>query len=304
VAASLGAIAERLFAGVMAPLVLGGAMRPGHAIGSRSALGLGDGRAPVDRVLATLVDVARVRYARRLAPVDTLPGPTKSEWALAAALHDLLQAANPIFDYALRRAAAETILRYANETIEHVAPPASVGEALTRHSWFGRVMEVTRADTRVSWWAGYRTFRGVAPPPRLQRWARLRRVRVTRTPVGIVDLHPIAVESEDLGAVVQALLARTPLTDLATCTRDAPVFVWQPGALSLLATQGGRKLALRALARLDAARVDIVLERATRGLLEGETRSIAEPAVALVRERALADGYYRARAEGPYPRRS
>ena len=41
-ATRLDAIAERLFAGVMAPLVLGGAIRPGHAIGARAALALGD----------------------------------------------------------------------------------------------------------------------------------------------------------------------------------------------------------------------------------------------------------------------
>lgn len=297
-AVNLGAIAERLFAGVMAPLVLGGAMRPGHAIGSRSALALGNDRIPADRELATLVHLGRVRRARRLAAVDVLPGPSRSEWALAAALHDVLQSANPIFNSPLRRSAAATILRRASETIERIAPPASVGEALARHSWFERLMDVTRADTRVTWWAGYRMFRGVAPPDWLQRWAGLRRVRVMRTPVRIVDLHPMAVEPEQLRAAVQAFLARTPLTDLATCTRDAPPFVWHPAALSLITARGGRKLALRVLGRLDTAQVDAVLERATRDLLEGEARSIAAPAVALLAERALAGGYPRARTAG------
>jgi hypothetical protein len=41
-ATDLGPIARRLFEHVMAPLALGGPMQPGHAIGARVALALGD----------------------------------------------------------------------------------------------------------------------------------------------------------------------------------------------------------------------------------------------------------------------
>jgi len=286
VGAELGAIAERLFTRVMAPLVLGGAMRPGPAIGARAALALGDGRAPADRELATLVEVGRVRRARRLAPVDTVPGPTAAEWALAAAFNDLVQSASPAFDSTLRRRAAARILACAGETLDRIAPPASVGEALARHSWFARALDVTRSDTRVTWWAGDRTFRGVDPPLRLQRWARLRRVSVSRMPVRLLDVYPLAVEREHLEDVVRRFLARSPLTDLATSTREAPAFEWNGSLLALVGARGGRTLAHRALDRLDAAQVDVVLERATRTLLESEARSLATPAVELVAERA------------------
>jgi hypothetical protein len=285
----LARIAERLFSSVMAPLVLGGDIRPGHAIGSLAALALGSGREPADRELAVLVEIGRVRRSRRLAAVDAMPGPSAAEWALAAAFHDILQSANPWFYAALRRDAAPVILERARETLERIAAPASVGEALSRHSWFDRVMEVTRADTRVTFWAGYRTFRGVAPPTRLVRWARLRRVSVTRTPVRVLDLGPLAVEREHLRDAVHSLLARTPLTDLATCTRDAPSFEWQKATLSLLAARGGRTLALRALDRLDPGQVEAALGRATRHLLCGELRSLAAPAIALLGERTLAE---------------
>jgi hypothetical protein len=94
VAADLGAIAEGLFTQVMAPLVLGGPLRPVHAIGARSALALGEQRIPADRDLASRVDVTRVRRARRLVAVDTLPDPNGADWAIAAAINDVLQAAS------------------------------------------------------------------------------------------------------------------------------------------------------------------------------------------------------------------
>ena len=45
-------IAERLFQSTLAPLVLGGTVAPGHAIGAQAAWALGGGDAPSDRVLA------------------------------------------------------------------------------------------------------------------------------------------------------------------------------------------------------------------------------------------------------------
>ena len=117
-AANLDAVAERLFAGVMAPLVLGGPIRPGHAIGARAALALGGERRPADRDLESARRRGRLRRARKLAPVDTLPDPSAADWALGAALHDILQSANPVFDARLRRSAAARILDLANAAID------------------------------------------------------------------------------------------------------------------------------------------------------------------------------------------
>src|SRR5258708_5657930 len=109
-AVRLGAIADRLFAEVMAPLVLGGALRPGHAIGARRALAFGDGCFPEDAPLALRVRVARVRCARALAPVDALPEAGAADWALAAALNDVLQSVSPEYCTALRRRMGGRIL--------------------------------------------------------------------------------------------------------------------------------------------------------------------------------------------------
>jgi hypothetical protein len=287
------AIAERLFASVMAPLVLGGAIVPGHAIGAKAALAFGDGLLPADAELLARTHEARVRRARRLAPVDVLPGPSAADWALAAAFHDLLQAANPTFDAPMRRGLAARILEVAIAALERVSFPSTAGEALARHTWLARAHELRRTDAEVRWWSGKREFLGVEPPERLQAWPRLRRVSVVRIPRGLLELSPIAVDRERLTAAVAELLARTPLTDLAACTRAAPLFEWRPASLALLASGAGRTLVSRALSRSMAADVDAALGRATRALLASPQRERATPAVALLADRAVANAQQR-----------
>jgi hypothetical protein len=295
------AIAERLFAGVMAPLAMGGAIQPGHAIGTRTALAFGEGLVPLDADLLAKAQEARVRRARRLVPIDALPAPSGAEWALGAAFHDLLQAANPIFDAPLRRRAATRILELAIGGIERVPFPATAADALARHTWLARAPEVTRTDAAIRWWAGKREFLGAEPPERLQAWPRLRRVTVTHTPRALLELTPLAVDRERLTAGIAELLARTPLTDVATCARTAPLFEWRPSTLALLASGPGRTLALRALARTPAPDVDAALGRATRALLAGPQRERASPAVALLADRAVANAQQRLQSDRARP---
>jgi len=281
------ALASRLFQDVMAPMVLGGPVRPGHAIGARAAQELAPAADAIDAELADSVQTGRVRRARRLAPIDSLEPASAAEWVLMAALHDVLQSTNPSFDSPLRRGAAARILDLALQTLERVPPAAHVGEALSRHSWLARLFELSRTDTDVSWWTGSRTFRGVAPPARLQAWPELRRVTVVATPRPLLELTPLAVDRDKLVGAVARMLERSPLTDLATCTRAAPAFAWQRTTMALVATRAGRTLVLRSLQRLSGAEVDTVLGKATRALLAGKGAS-SEPALALLGERALA----------------
>jgi hypothetical protein len=290
------AVARRLFSSVLAPLVLGGQLRPGHAVGPRSARELAT-KPPatlvgptVDGDLVLRVAAARVARARSLVPIDDVGlEPSGAEWALAAALHDMMQAANPGFDRPLRRGAAARILELASEIVAHVAAPPTVRDALSRHSLFARTLEIARTDTVISWWVGSRTFLGVPPPARLRAWPDVRRVRVSTDRRGLLDLAPLAFEGDSLAHAVGGLLSRTPITDLATCTRPAPSFTWSDTLLALIATHAGSTIALRALARLPAREVDAVLGRATRELLVGHRRAMAGPAVALLAERALAE---------------
>jgi len=283
------AIALRLFQGVMAPLVLGGSLRPGRAIGTATARALGSvaSMPPVDPETIARVQRARVRRARLLVPIDDLGPPSAAEWVLAGALHDLLQSMNPQLA-TFRRGAAGRLVALARRTVDSVGAPRSVRETVSRHAWFARLLEVTRTDTTVSWWSERRVFLGVDPPPRLQAWPGLRRVRVTRSSRRLLELAPLAIDRELAVDVLGRFLARTPLTDLATCTRTEPAFTWASATLALVATRAGRTIGMRALARLPDGEVDAALGRATRDALV-KNRHAASPALELLAERAIAE---------------
>ena len=96
--AALGERCEELAHEVLAPLVLGGAIHPvrpfGGLLGLRLGVAGGESRRILDADLASRLDVARVRRARLLAAADTLPDVDEGDWAVLAALNDLLQLTN------------------------------------------------------------------------------------------------------------------------------------------------------------------------------------------------------------------
>jgi hypothetical protein len=262
------ALAASLHDHVLAPLVLGGAVRPLHAIGVHTALAL-DAALP-DTPLAALVRAARIRAARQIVPVDAVPEPDRPEWALAAALNDVFQAVNPAFATPLRRSMARRILGAAEAILDRTAPAKTVAEALARHGWFGRIFELRRTDTTVSWWIGSQTCAGYEPPTRLRAWPEMRHVTLTKKRETLFDLAPLAVPRDRVVRAMASFLSRSPLTDLATCARSEPVFAWSAPSIGLLAEPAGRRLALRAVALLPADAADESLGRATRALARGD----------------------------------
>jgi hypothetical protein len=289
-AVDVGAVVEGLFMGFMAPLVLGGEMRPERPIGGKTALEIGNGRPLTDVDRVSHVQLARVRIARKLVPIDRLEAPTAEEWALAAVLHDVVQSTHPGFDAAFRRSAPNKLLELAEKTLELVPGPRSAHDALSRHTWFSRMFEITRTDTIVSWWVGSAKFLGEDPPSRLTKWPELRRVNQVKMPRPLMELPSsgAAVDAARFTQTLAAFLAKTPLTDFGTCTREAPSFAWTEATLGLTASRAGRTLALRALALLPPQQADAVLGRATRQLLGARAWAAASIAMDLLGERALA----------------
>jgi hypothetical protein len=291
-------LADRVFRSVLAPLVLGGTIQPAHAIGARAALALMTlAPRPSDADLTSVVDLSRVAQARRLAPIDAVDDPSGAEWALGAVLHDLLQVTNPSW---VRRSAPKRLLDLAIATLERVPPPSTAREALSRHTWFARLFEVRRLDTAVSWWVGSREFRGKQPPKRLFLWSDLRRVSVAKAERGLMNLLDHGGRAEHAPAFADALarfLRATPLTDFATCAREAPPFVWTPEALALSRARVTRTLALRAVSiaradgppesRRDQDDADAALGRATRALFAAKDWKAASTALDFLGHRAM-----------------
>lgn len=281
---------ERLFSTFLAPLVLGGAMKPEKPIGGKAALEIGNREPLLEPNTLSLVSLARVRVARKLCPVDLFPpGPTGDEWAIAATMHDLVQATHPGFDAVFRRSGPSRILDVIDKTLAFVPAPQTVAQALSRHTWFARMFDVARTDVEVKWWTGSQTFLGTEPPGRLTAWPELRRVQQIRTPRPLMELpsHGSAVDPAKFSAVVETIVRKTPLTDLATLTRPAPAFMWSPETLALVSTRAGRTLALRAFGAEKSRVVDTALGRATRFLFGARATRAVAVAIDLLRDRVL-----------------
>jgi len=283
------ALCDRIFTTFLAPLVLGGTTVPGKPIGGKNALSIGD-RPPSDASTLSQVDLARVRIARRVAPVDRFEqAPTGAEWAIASVLHDLVQATHPGFDAVFRRSGPKRILDVIEKTLDVVPSPVDVGDALSRHTWFSRMFELARTDIDLKWWTGHERFLGTEPPARLLAWPEFRRVQQTRTPRPLMDLPTSgsAVDAQRFTFLVERVLHKTPLTDLATIDRSTPAFAWTHETLAFASTNAGRTVVLRALAHLPDRAVDAALGRATRHLFVAKATRALMVAVDLLRDRVL-----------------
>ncbi len=263
-AEDLGARCEELAHAVLAPLVLGGPMHLVRPFGARLGLSLGIQRAIVDLDLRSRLDVARVRRARLLAPVDTLPALDEGDWAVLAAFNDLVQLTNQHLVTVFTRRNYARLLGNLRWLCERIPAPRDVLGAIARHATFGRALELVRTDSAVTWWTGSARFRGETPPTRLTAWKELRRVEIDarRIPLPEMTIGLEGIGVDEFNEALSLWLTRSPLTDLAEAARKAPAFSWSASTLSLIATAPGRSLAFRALARQPAERVIAALARA------------------------------------------
>lgn len=262
---------DELVTSVLAPLVLGGRVDPVRPLGPRLGLAIGEGRKISDPELRSRLDVARVRVARLLAPVDTIADISPEDVALVAAFNDLLQVTNLELSGPFTRSRHAKLLEMSMELSRVVPAPRRISDVISRHTVTARALDVIRTDTTVSWWTGSASFRGMPAPGRLLKWRDLRRVREDTSQVPLVDMggDAPALTTDLWLEAIAVWLSRSPLTDLATAGRRAPAFRWSDGALSLISTIPGRTLAFRALARQRPADVLSALERAAPGVSGG-----------------------------------
>lgn len=286
------ALADRLFSTFLAPLVLGGRMPLERPIGFRRAFVMNADLRPVDSAAWTNVGLARVRVARKFAPVDSLTEIGAIEWAMAAALHDFVQSTHPNLSARFGGKRAHALLELCGKTLEHVPDCHNSGEALARHTLFARTLEVARTVTKVSWWTGSATFVGVDPPARLLAWPGARRVQVYTDPVRLERL----VNETHLGlpaeTAMRSFLMRTPLTDWCTVLRSWPEFSFTQQNLGLVATNAGRKLVLRALRSLPQAELDVTIGRALSPLVKAKSMQGLRAALDVFGEHVLEESLH------------
>jgi hypothetical protein len=226
------------------------------------------------------IDHRRLRRARRLIPIDGLGDLDGADWALGAALNDLLQVTNEELSSFATRSRHTALLDTTNQLCERIPPPANLYQAVTRHAVYGRLLELGRTDTRVSWWTGSAIFRGQTPPERLLRWPSLRRVSIDRTTIPLADMADWApVDPAAYHQTLARLLSASPLTDLATAARAKPPFGWTSHTLAVVATPSGRNLALRSFAHQEPSLA--VWSRSSAAIGQRAIQQLAAAAAAL-----------------------
>ena len=200
---------------VLLPLVAGGILTVRAPLDE-------DAVAELSRERGRMAGVAELGAARRAVAARFLLDPETPPLdddaiRLGAAIHNLcwlLQQPHP----AEGRGGLAKVARATERACDLPAPVDELA-LCARHALTMRLRTLTRRDVRVRFWAGRREFRGEQPPARLLRWQTLRRVREEQT---TVDLYEDAVGWGPTRAVVAALFAASPLTDLLHIDRGDP----------------------------------------------------------------------------------
>ncbi|HZS40618.1 MAG TPA: hypothetical protein VFF06_27485 [Polyangia bacterium] len=206
------------------PLVAGGDVRVAGAIGAADVeLLLGH---PFERDESA----ARIAEARQAVMAEILidarePPLDDAALKLAVAMQNLLFLGHPdTAGLTVRKSKLARVARFA-EKLATLDAPATVDELAARHSILHHLFDLGRDDVRVSFWAGKREFKGSEPPPRLLKWAAVRRVREERWRVSIASE---AVADPQQRAIVVAMLTASPLTNLLEPLRLDPPLELRP----------------------------------------------------------------------------
>lgn len=206
------------------PLIAGGDVRVAMVLGARELRQLKDSDFDNDE------NGQRIGEARHAIVSELLISPPEPELdedalRLAAAMQNLLFLLHPgTAALGVTRRRLRAVSAYTAELATLHLPEADEEGArilAARHSILHHLFDLGRDDVRVSFWAGKREFRGAEPPPRLLKWADVRRVREERWRITVAGE---AMADPLYKPIVAALLASSPLTDLFEPARLEPRF--------------------------------------------------------------------------------
>ncbi len=264
--AKIQALYESFATGFLGPVLLGGEAQLTRPL----APGLLDHFAlsrPLDEALEERIVDQLQETASMLAPAATVRFPERGMIALAMAAHDLALVTDPRLDRAFARGARPKILGFADALLDEVAPPRTRGEALARHAFVARLLEVVREDTVVKSWAATYRFYGRPPPANVTAAPKLRFIREDKTRAPLPGLLAEGDEAEELRLAprLRALLTRSPLTELLH-PELAPNLVFGQAALGVLSDPALRHGLAQALVLEGTGRVAQPFGRALRQL--------------------------------------
>jgi hypothetical protein len=204
---------EEVMAGFLRPLLEGGEVVVGRPLTPGMLEHFALAR-PTDMEVDRAIFDKLHEAASELAPVRAVPWPDRGLAAVTMAAHDLVATTDPSLDRAFARGARMRMLEFIDWLLDEAGPPATRGAALARHAVVSRVIELARTDVVVKNWAYTYRFFGRPVPKRVVAMPRVRWVRSTETRVSIRELWTALNEELPVLSRVDALVARSPVTQL------------------------------------------------------------------------------------------
>jgi hypothetical protein len=220
-------LARRFVSEFLLPLVHGGTVEVSRPLSRRRVEALARAHAesagPIERRAAKLLGRSRQRALASLVASPPRPELDEATWRIGAAVHNLLALGHP--EVGGGRGAELRIDRVATAAaaLARLGAPATVGEALARHSMLARLPELVRTDSVVRFWLGRMTFVGRPPPPRVLAFPRLRGIEVETT--RRVWMRDVGVPAAARGAFL-ALTEASPLGEALDPLRLDPPLAW------------------------------------------------------------------------------
>jgi hypothetical protein len=270
---------QEFVARFVAPLVKGGRVHVEGLLGPgvfKSWLAHND----LDASLVASITKVMHDNLARVGPVGSADQLPFDAIALAAVWHNLLAMTHP--EARASKGLRKRVKTWSTAMLEWIDAPRTRAEVAYRHGVLGRLGELGRVDTTVTFWAGYATFLGVAPPSSLMAWPNLRRVREEKLRVDLFELvkglEPASAEDMegDLYPAVRAALALSPLTDVSLADRPAAVgFTWSPSTVNAMGDACLRGAAERAVLGRGPAAVRAVEQATLAAVRNGATPKVA-----------------------------
>lgn len=200
---------------------------------------------------------------------------------LAVAAYNLLFLSHPVGDgVRVGPRGTERVETFTSQCIQG-SLPMGPEDLLRRHALLGGLLDLKRTDVEVRFWAGSRTYRGMSPPKRLTRWARVRRVRQEERQIPWLSTTLTSTQTN----LMIRLLGQTPLSDVLTPSRPTPPFRWK-NVTPYLSSPGICRLVCHSYLTQGLDKVGPALARGfwemTRGQIDAHTRRSLRLAAQLI----------------------
>ncbi len=267
---------DALIAGFVAPLLSGGTVLIEQAIAPAAIEYFELAKCGDPDVERDVFDALH-RGASAMAPVSTVPWPSRDLLLLAMAAYDLVLLTDPMLDRAFVRGALTRIAEWIDAMLELVKPPSTRGDALARHALLDPVSALRRRDIVARTWAYTYRFIGRPADSSLLTRPVIGEFKTSETLSGVTALLEEVDGRLALGARrrLRELISRSPVTELLhlELCEEFRFGVATLGVLSDDAIRGGIARAIvdrgewKAASRLGKALADPMLHHAPPAVL-------------------------------------